>query len=349
MVRKIIHIDMDCFYAAVEMRDNPALRNIPIAIGGSSKRGVVATCNYPAREFGVRSAMPVAQALRLCPDLILVKGRMSVYQQVSRQIRDIFLRYTDLIEPLSLDEAYLDVTDSTHCRGSATLIAEQIRRDIVNELQLTASAGVAPCKFLAKIASDENKPNGIFVIKPDQVMDFTATLNLKKIPGVGPKTLQRLHHYGLKTGADVRHYSKAELQQWFGKFGASLYERCHGNDNRPVTVERLRKSLGIETTLPEDVDGETACLEIIDGLLPKFEQRLQRAEQLPICRQGVKVKFADFTQTTVDLSCQQLTPELFPSLLREALARGAGKPVRLLGLHVGFSAPQKEQQLSLNL
>ncbi len=340
---------MDCFYAAVEMRDNPALQNIPIAIGGSSKRGVIATCNYPARKFGVRSAMPVAHALRLCPDLTMVPGRMSVYKQVSKQIREIFHRYTDLIEPLSLDEAYLDVTDSPHCHGSATLIAQRICQDIATELNLTASAGVAPCKFIAKVASDENKPNGICVIKPEQVLDFVATLDLKKIPGVGPKTLDKLHQHGLYTGADVRQCSKDELAQWFGKFGASLFDRCHGIDNRPVSVDRVRKSLGIETTLAENVDGEGACLDVLNTLLPKFEQRLQHANDLKICRQGIKVKFSDFTQTTVDHSCGQLTPELFPALLKEALSRGEGKSVRLLGLHVGFSEHSDKQQLSFNL
>ncbi|QDP00720.1 DNA polymerase IV [Thalassotalea sp. PS06] len=348
-MKKIIHIDMDCFYAAVEMRDNPALQDIPIAIGGSSKRGVIATCNYPAREFGVRSAMPVAHALRLCPDLTMVKGRMSVYKEVSGQIRGIFQRYTDLIEPLSLDEAYLDVTDSPHCHGSATLIAEQIRKDIQQELNLTASAGVAPCKFVAKIASDENKPNGICVIKPEQVRDFVAELDLKKIPGVGPKTLERLHQKGLRTGADVRRHSLEDIQQWFGKFGGSLYERCQGIDNREVKTDRVRKSLGIETTLAENIDSESECLQVLTSLLPKFEQRLHKADEQAICRQGIKVKFADFTQTTVDQSCAQLTPELFPSLLKEALSRGQGKPVRLLGIHVGFSAKQDKQQLSFNL
>ncbi|TLU61679.1 DNA polymerase IV [Thalassotalea litorea] len=348
-MKKIIHIDMDCFYAAVEMRDNPALRDIPIAIGGSSERGVIATCNYLARKFGVRSAMPVAHALRLCPDLTMVPGRMSVYKEVSEQIREIFHRYTDLIEPLSLDEAYLDVSDSPHCQGSATLIAQRIRQDIFNELNLTASAGVASCKFVAKIASDENKPDGICVIKPAEIMDFVATLDLKKIPGVGPKTLQKLHRKGLKTGADVRQCHKDELIQWFGKFGASLYERCQGIDNRSVSPDRVRKSLAIETTLAKNIEGESACLDVLNTLLPKFEQRLQRTDDLLICRQGIKVKFADFTQTTVDQSCAQLTPEQFPTLLKEALNRGEGKAVRLLGLHVGFAEHQDKQQLCFNL
>lgn len=185
-MRKIIHVDMDCFFAAVEMRDNPALRDIPIAIGGSrERRGVISTANYPARQFGVRSAMPTAMALKLCPHLTLLPGRFDAYKEASRHVRDIFSRYTSLIEPLSLDEAWLDVTDSPHCYGSATLIAREIRQTIFNELQLTASAGVAPVKFLAKIASDLNKPNGQYVITPADVPDFLKTLPLAKIPGVG--------------------------------------------------------------------------------------------------------------------------------------------------------------------
>lgn len=196
-MRKIIHVDMDCFFAAVEMRDNPALRDIPIAIGGSrERRGVISTANYPARQFGVRSAMPTAMALKLCPHLTLLPGRFDAYKEASRHVRDIFSRYTSLIEPLSLDEAWLDVTDSPHCYGSATLIAREIRQTIFNELQLTASAGVAPVKFLAKIASDLNKPNGQYVITPADVPGFLKTLPLAKIPGVGKVSAAKLENMG---------------------------------------------------------------------------------------------------------------------------------------------------------
>ncbi|VEI43237.1 DNA polymerase IV [Citrobacter youngae] len=204
-MRKIIHVDMDCFFAAVEMRDNPALRDIPIAIGGSrERRGVISTANYPARKFGVRSAMPTGMALKLCPHLTLLPGRYEAYKEASRQIQAIFSRYTSLIEPLSLDEAYLDVTDSIHCHGSATLIAQEIRQTIFNELQLTASAGIAPVKFLAKIASDLNKPNGQYVITPADVPEFLKTLPLGKIPGVGKVSAAKLESMGLRTCEDVQ-------------------------------------------------------------------------------------------------------------------------------------------------
>jgi len=190
--KKIIHVDMDCFYAAVEMRDFPEYRDIPLAVGGEGPRSVLCTCNYQARTFGVRAAMPAIKAKQLCPDLKIVNVRMDVYKEISQHIREIFSRYTDLIEPLSLDEAYLDVTDSTSCQGSATLIAEKIRADIYKELNLTASAGIAPNKFIAKIASDENKPNGQYVVTPEKVSSFVELLSLKKIPGIGPKTFEKL-------------------------------------------------------------------------------------------------------------------------------------------------------------
>ncbi len=240
-MRKIIHIDMDCFYAAVEMRDNPNFRSRPLAVGGHEKqRGVISTCNYEARKFGVRSAMPTAQALKLCPSLLVVPGRMQVYKEVSTHIRSIFSRYTHLIEPLSLDEAYLDVTDSTQCHGSATLIAEAIRRDIWNELQLTASAGVAPIKFLAKVASDMNKPNGQFVIPPEQVQSVIDTLPLQKIPGVGKVSLEKLNQAGLYVCQDVKNSDYRQLLKQFGRLGASLWQRSRGIDGRIGVNRRAR-------------------------------------------------------------------------------------------------------------
>lgn len=234
-MRKIIHVDMDCFFAAVEMRDNPALRDIPIAIGGSrERRGVISTANYPARKFGVRSAMPTGMALKLCPHLTLLPGRFDAYKEASNHIREIFSRYTSRIEPLSLDEAYLDVTDSVHCHGSATLIAQEIRQTIFNELQLTASAGVAPVKFLAKIASDMNKPNGQFVITPAEVPAFLQTLPLAKIPGVGKVSAAKLEAMGLRTCGDVQKCDLVMLLKRFGKFGRILWERSQGIDERDV-------------------------------------------------------------------------------------------------------------------
>ena len=299
--KKIIHIDMDCFYAAVEMRDNPKWRNVPIAVGGNGPRSVLCTCNYKAREFGVRSAMPNARAKALCPELIIVNGRMSVYQEVSQQIRAIFLRYTDLIEPLSLDEAYLDVTDSPLFFGSATLIAEQIRRDIYNELNLTASAGIAPNKFLAKIASDENKPNGQCVVAPEDINKFVENLSLKKIPGIGPKTSEKLKAYGFESCADVRASSVAKLHTIVGKFANAL------------------------------------CQVILLSLFSKLKLRLAKHDDRQISKQTVKIKFADFQQTTVDMQSKDCLEAIFIELFQKAMTRANNRKVRLIGLSLGFS------------
>lgn len=351
-MRKIIHVDMDCFFAAVEMRDNPSLRDIPVAIGGSeTQRGVISTANYPAREYGVRSAMSTAMALKLCPHLTVVRGRYEAYKEVSVQIRDIFSRYTPLIEPLSLDEAYLDVTDSPHCQGSATLIARQIRDTISRELNLTASAGVAPIKFLAKIASDMNKPNGQFVITPEEVPDFLLRLPLAKIPGVGKVTARKLEELGLTTCTDVQKTDLAMLLKRFGKFGRVLWERCNGIDDREVIVERERKSLGVERTLSQDIHSWEACLDIIDLLYDELERRLSKIKpDRLIARQGVKLKFTDFQQTTQE----HVWPELNKADLIEVARkswdeRRAGRGVRLIGLHVTLLDPQLERQLLLGL
>ncbi|QHA86445.1 DNA polymerase IV [Serratia rhizosphaerae] len=350
-MRKIIHVDMDCFFAAVEMRDNPSLRDIPLAIGGSAeRRGVISTANYPARRYGVRSAMSTAMALKLCPQLTLLPGRMAAYKEASQHIRQIFARYTSLIEPLSLDEAYLDVTDSPQCNGSATLMAEAIRQAIFDELQLTASAGVAPIKFLAKIASDLNKPNGQYVIPPTQVAPFLQQLPLGKIPGVGKVTAKRLEELGLHTCADVQRYDLAALLKRFGKFGRVLWERSQGIDERQVSSERLRKSVGVERTLAEDIHDWSQCETlIVDKLYPELEARLRKVKpDLHIARQGVKLKFQDFQLTTQE--------HVWPVLNREDLLavaqqvwreRREGRGVRLVGLHVTLLDPQIERQLLL--
>ncbi|CAG8998139.1 MAG: DNA polymerase IV [Candidatus Celerinatantimonas neptuna] len=331
-MRKIIHIDMDCFFAAVEMRDNPSLCHQPIAVGGRSQsRGVIATCNYPARKFGVHSAMPTAKAFKLCPQLVLLPGRMHVYKAVSTQIREIFLSYTSLVEPLSLDEAYLDVTHSKACMGSATLMAEQIREHIFMNTGLTASAGVAPNKFMAKIASDENKPNGQFVICPDQVADFAHTLELKKIPGVGPKTKERLERLGLRVGGDVLKCSVEQMQHWFGKFGPVLHQRCQGIDERPVEPSRIRKSVGVEHTYPSDLKTLQACHDALLLLLPELERRLANR---PFRGVQVKMKFQDFTQTTVACQSDVLSQSELYMLIQKAYQRGQGRNVRLVGVSV---------------
>ena len=351
-MRKIIHVDMDCFYAAIEMRDNPRLRDIPLAIGGSvDRRGVISTANYPARRYGVHSAMATATALRLCPQLKLLPGRMEVYKATSRLIRNIFSRYTTLIEPLSLDEAYLDVTDSSLCNGSATLIAQEIRQTIANELQLTASAGVAPIKFLAKVASEQNKPNGQFVITPNNMEAFLLALPLEKIPGVGKVTAKRLEEKGLHTCADVRQYDLAELLRQFGKFGRVLWERCHGIDERAVSPDRLRKSVGVEKTLAADIHHWHECEGLVEQLYQELELRLRRVKpDLHIARQGVKLKFDDFCQTTQEHVWPELNKQDLLRLARQTWEeRRQTRGVRLVGLHVTLLDPQMERQLLLNL
>ncbi|CDT68802.1 DNA polymerase IV [Vibrio coralliirubri] len=348
-VRKIIHVDMDCFYAAVEMRDNPAYRNRPLAVGGHEKqRGVLSTCNYEARKFGVRSAMPTGKALQLCPNLMVVPGRMSVYVEISKKIREIFSRYTSIIEPLSLDEAFLDVTDSKQCHGSATLIAESIRRDIWNELNLTASAGIAPIKFLAKVASDLNKPNGQFVIPPQDVQSVIDELPLEKIPGVGKVSIEKLHQAGFFTCKDIKESDYRDLLLKFGRQGASLWKRSHGIDDREVIIERERKSVGVERTFTQNISTYAECWQVIeDKLFPELETRLEKASpSKAIIKQGIKLKFADFQQTSIEHIHASLDREHFKELLSEILKRQQGREIRLLGLSVMLQPKDQMRQLS---
>lgn len=348
-VKKIIHVDMDCFYAAVEMRDNPSYRGVPLAVGGHEKqRGVISTCNYEARKFGVRSAMPTSRALQLCPKLLVVPGRMHVYKQVSLQIRAIFERYTSVIEPLSLDEAFLDVSDSKLYHGSATLIAEAIRRDIYQELNLTASAGVAPIKFLAKVASDINKPNGQFVVPPEKVQDVVDKLPLEKIPGVGKVSLEKLHQAGLYLCEDIKRSDYRELLRRFGRLGASLWKKSQGIDNRDVIVERERKSVGVERTFSENIVTFDECWQVIENrLFPELEIRLERASpSKQIIKQGIKIKFADFQQTTIEHIQPQLDLAYFRQLLVDILKRQQGREIRLLGVSVMLKPEEQARQLS---
>jgi len=244
VVRKIIHVDMDAFYASVEQRDNAELRGKPVAVGGSKLRGVVAAASYEARRFGVRSAMPSVTALRKCPELIFVKPRFTVYKDVSRQIREIFAEYTPLVEPLSLDEAYLDVTVNLKGIATATEVARDIRARILAETGLTASAGISYNKFLAKLASDARKPNGQFVVPPDKGLEFVAGLEVGRFHGIGPKTAERMNRLGIHTGADLRAQSLAFLQLHFGKSGAWYHAISRAEDDRPVRPDRVRKSVG---------------------------------------------------------------------------------------------------------
>jgi DNA polymerase-4 len=333
--RKIIHIDADCFYAAVEIRDNPKLKGLPIAVGGSAtRRGVVATASYEARKFGVHSAMASATALKRCPGLILIPGRMSVYREASRQMRDIFAEYTDLIEPLSLDEAFLDVSQCQQCKGSATLIAKEIRQRIENTVGITVSAGIAPNKFIAKIASDWNKPNGQTVVTPDQIDAFMADLPVKHIWGVGKVTAARLEKLGIKTCADVRKTDIFEFVQEFGQFGEHIHKLAHGIDNRPVVSEWRRKSVSVENTYDVDLPDLASCIEQLPDLLESLEKRTQSLDDdYRIHNCFLKMKFRDFSQTTVER--QNTTPILadLTMLCEEAWTRGQ-IPVRLLGIGV---------------
>jgi DNA polymerase-4 len=336
---------MDAFYVSVEIRDNPQLAGHPVAVGGkTANRGVLTTCNYIAREFGVRSAMPAAHALRKCPKLIIVPGRMKVYQDVSVHIREIFSRYTSIIEPLSLDEAYLDVTDCELFQGSATLIAQDIRKTIESELQLTASAGIAPIKFVAKVASDMNKPNGQYVVTPSQIDAFIEDLPLNKIPGVGKVTFEKLQQLGLQTGKDIRALPESNLVEKFGKFGRSLWQKCQGNDFRAVETSRIRKSVGVERTFNVNQVNESDLAEYLSkNLVPELQQRAEKyLKTRGVEKIGVKVKFHDFQQTTKEIKHQSIDTGVLLNLLHEALSRGEGKQVRLLGVQIGLQEPQDQ-------
>nr|WP_091353525.1 DNA polymerase IV [Amphritea atlantica] len=346
--RKIIHCDCDCFFAAVEMRDDPSLREIPLAIGGSSeRRGVISTCNYPARKFGIHSAMATAHALKLCPALKVIPGNMEKYRQASAAIMAIYEDYTDVIEPLSLDEAYLDVTGTTLKGGSATLIAREIRQRVKDTVGITISAGVAPNKFIAKIASDWNKPDGLCVITPDQLESFVLQLPVKKIYGVGKVTSAKLQQMGIETCADLRALSMAQLVDRFGRFGKRLYELSRGEDDRPVRTSRERKSISVEHTFSADLPDIASCLEQLPVMLNELESRFKRhSDQREIAGGVIKLKFADFTQTTMEQSGTECSLALYQHLCREAWERGK-KAVRLIG--VGYRLKPKNSQMAVQL
>jgi len=351
-MRKIIHCDCDCFYASVEMRDDPSLVGHPVAVGGPAQtRGVIATCNYEARAFGIHSAMSTARAMQLCPQLILLRPDFERYRAASRQILDIYRDYTPLVEPLSLDEAYLDVTGVDRCQGSATLMAHEIRARILAEVGITASAGIAPNKFVAKVASDWKKPNGQFVVRPDEVDAFVAALPVKKIFGVGKVTAAKLQRLGVLTCGDLRAWSLADLASHFGSFGASLHRLCRGIDERPVRPDRIRKSLSVETTYASDLPDLAACRAALPALIEAFQSRFARARALRrVHKAVVKVKFADFSQTTAECICDSPGAEVWSALLDEAYMRKS-RPVRLLGVGVRFveedGALQQGAQISL--
>lgn len=324
-----------------------------MAVGGPAQsRGVIATCNYEARAFGVRSAMPSAQARRLCPSLLILPPRFDRYRAVSHQVQEIFRRYTDLVEPLSLDEAYLDVSGQPHCNGSATRIAEEIRAAVKREVGITVSAGVAPNKFLAKIASEWRKPDGLFVVRPEQVDDFVKALPVRKLHGVGKVTSQKLESMGLHTCADLQSADPESLVRSLGSMGPYLRALSFGVDNRPVQVEYERKSVSVEHTFARDLPTLDACSLVLPGLFAQMRKRLQKYDARLIKKAVVKVKFNDFTHTTRECRSDGQAFDVYGALLKDAFERG-NKPVRLIGLGVRFGEEELEQsewtQLALPL
>ena len=334
-LRKIIHVDMDAFYASVEQRDDPALRGLPVAVGGSGSRGVLTTCSYEARKFGCRSAMPSVTARRLCPALIFRPPRFSVYSEVSRQIRDIFLDYTPHVEPLSLDEAFLDVTEDLKGIGSAVRIAELIRARIKRETGLTASAGVSYNKFLAKLASDQNKPDGLCVIRPGDGAAFVAVLPVRRFFGIGPRGAEKMTALGIETGADLALCDIAFLRRHFGAQADYLYRAARGIDLRRVKANRARKSVGTERTLDKDISSGSALREVLARIIELTWQRIEKSDS-----HGrtvtLKLKHGDFSQLTRarslprSVASQAEFAAISHALLDDVLP--LAQPVRLVGL-----------------
>ncbi|ALE15682.1 DNA polymerase IV [Altererythrobacter epoxidivorans] len=356
-LRKIIHVDMDAFFASVEQRDNPELQSKPIAVGGSGGRGVVAAASYEARKFGVRSAMPSVTAKRLCPDLIFVRHRFDAYKEASRTIRRIFEHYTPHVEPLSLDEAYLDVTDDLLGIGSATRIAQLIRQEIKAKTRLTASAGVSYNKFLAKIASDQNKPNGMCVIRPGEGADFVAQLPVRRFHGVGPKGAEKMAKLGIETGGDLAAKDIEFLRANFGSMGDYLFRAARGIDLRPVRAHRERKSVGGERTFSEDISSGPALRETLENIIDIVWDSIERS-QAKGRTVTLKMKYTDFqTMTrakTVDhpVADKAEFSALARTLLDEVLP--LPMPIRLMGLTLSklegkesAEPPRDDAQLSL--
>ena len=351
--RKIIHCDCDSFYASVEERDDPSLVGQPLAVGGSpGARGVVATCNYAARNLGVRSAMPMSRALKIIPWLVVVPTNMEKYRAASKLVHQVFQEYTSRIEPLSLDEAFLDVTNSDQLAGSATLIAREIRQKVKERVGITISAGIAPNKFLAKIASDWNKPDGEFTIAPSEVEQFILNLPVDKLFGVGKVTAEKLKKLNVFTCGDLQDFREPDLTAKFGKFGKTLFKLCRGVDERELSVERKRKSLSTERTFSKDLKDIDLCSEKLEALIVDLRERLLKLRPAPpIKALTMKIKFSDFTQTTVSRQAQEIDSKIFHELLRKGLARKAS-PIRLLGVGVeireALSEKPDDRQESLN-
>ncbi len=340
---------MDAFFASVEQHDRPELRGKPIAIGYDGKRGVVATASYEARPYGVRSAQPISTAKRLCPGLIIVRGRHERYKEVSGQVHEIFREYTDLIEPLSLDEAFLDVTRNKKGIELAVDIAREIKTRIKEVTGLTASAGVSYNKLLAKIASDWRKPDGLCTIHPDRALDFVGGLGIEKFWGVGPKTAERMHGMGIRTGADLRAVPLGRLQEVFGKAGRMFYDFARGIDDRPVVTERMRKSVGCEQTFLEDISEEGSAITELHRLVPELVGRIAH-DGFEGHTLTLKVKYGDFTQITRSITVDHMltTEDDIQPLARQLLSQvyyGEDHPIRLLGLTVSNPVIEKPEQM----
>ena len=363
-MKKIIHIDMDCFFAAIEMRDNPRLQKVPLAIGGhSDERGVLCTCNYLARSFGLKSAMPTKTAKKLCPQLVVIPTNIKKYQEVSEEIMDVLEDFSDQIEPLSLDEAFLDVSQNHLYHGSATWTAREIKKRILQKTGLMASAGVAPNKFLAKIASDWNKPNGLFVIPPASVNEFVKTLQVGKLWGVGKVTEQRLHQMGIKNCADLQKIDERILHNAFGKMGYTLHQLSFGIDHRKIETDLPRKSLSVEHTFPCDLPELKSCLHHIpliwQEFIRRFSQKNPRTYAKEISKLFVKIKFKDFKSVTVEKKQRQAFwtnlgqhNSTLLKTLGELITTAYHRkqiPVRLLGIGVRFSDKISIHQLPLPL
>jgi DNA polymerase-4 len=348
MNRKIIHIDMDAFFAAVEQRDFPELKGKPVVVGGQpGSRGVVAASSYEARKFGIYSAMPSSRAYQLCPHAVFVRPRFSAYKQVSAEIHKIFKEYTDIIEPLSLDEAYLDVTQVHLCKSSASLMAEEIREKIFNKINLTASAGISYNKFLAKLGSDQNKPNGQFIIKPGEAEHYLHDLPIGRFYGVGKVTEAKMKSFGINTGGDLKNRSLLELQELLGNSAEYYYDIARGIDFRPVSNQRVRKSLGSETTFQHDISDTDEILQQLFNLLDEvLESLLQR--ELFAYTITLKIKYSDFTQITRSytsntiISVRKKAIEVIPVLLAKTEVKT--KSVRLLG--ISFSNLLKPEDIT---
>lgn len=345
MLRKIIHIDMDAFFASVEQRDNPDLRGKPVAVGHSSKRGVVAAASYEARRYGVRSAMPSVRAKKLCPHLIFVPGRMQVYKEISKNIHNIFRKYTNIIEPLSLDEAFLDVTQNKYDIPYAITIAKEIKETIKKELNLTASAGVSYNKFLAKIASDLRKPDGLCTIHPEQALEFVENLPVESFWGVGPVTAKKMHKLGIHKGLDLKSYSLEALIRHFGKSGQIYYDFSRGIDLRPVEPYRERKSVGCEKTLEKSISLKSSIIIELYHITKELVARVER-NQFKGNTLTLKVRFDDFTQVTRSHSINHPLFELKEMLQMAKMLLQTIEckyPIRLIGLSV--SNPVQEDEI----